>query len=88
MHVTFLLIGPSGAFRKPIDFYYWEKKSFIDYKAMDTIIKNNPNILLGNIFMNLKKKKKQGLIHSHIHFYSKLDTVILVVPQFSSALIK
>ena len=55
---------------------------------MDTIIKKNPNILLGNIFMNLKKKKKQGLIHSHIHFYSKLDTVILVVPQFSSALIK
>ena len=56
---------------------------------MDTIIKKTPNILLGNIFMNLKKKKtKQGLIHSHIHFYSKLDTVILVVPQFSSALIK
>ena len=54
---------------------------------MDTIIKKTPNILLGNIFMNLKKKK-QGLIHSHIHFYSKLDTVILVVPQFSSALIK
>ena len=58
MHVTFLLIGPSGAFRKPIDFYYWEKKSFIDYKAMDTIIKKNPKYSFREYIYEFEKKNK------------------------------
>ena len=53
---------------------------------MDTIIKKTKYSFREYIYEF--EKKKQGLIHSHIHFYSKLDTVILVVPQFSSALIK
>ena len=54
---------------------------------MDTIIKK-PKYSFREYIYEFVKKTKQGLIHSHIHFYSKLDTVILVVPQFSSALIK